>query len=395
MRRWRAVSRSGPSIVVDSRPPIATRPFLIGFAAHFAHAMAFSLFLHLAGFVRLVGGSEVDVGLISGATALTAILARPLIGGGIDRARRGTIVIAGAGHLAICGLYLTVGALGPWLYVVRGLHGVVEASLFAALFAYAADVVPAARRIEGLALFGVSGMLPMSLSGLLGDAILAHASYAMLFGVALGFAAVGVGLSLLLRDPPREPGEPSRGFFVAIRERSLLPIWIVGLCFSTSIVAYFTFMKTFVLETGVGSVGLFFTIYSCSAIAVRLWLGSLPDRFGAKRVLGPAIACLVVGFGLLATTSSAGVAIAAALCGFGHGFTFPILLGLVVSRARSSERGAALALYTALFDAGSLIGGPLLGFTITHGSYAVMFATAGGLAVLGALAFYTLDRPRG
>lgn len=376
------------------RPPIFTRPFVVGFAAHFLHAMAFSLFLHLAGFVRRVGGTEVDVGLISGATALTAILVRPLIGNGIDRARRDTIIVAGAAHAAICGLYLTVGSLGPWLYVVRAFHGVCEASLFAALFAYAADVVPAARRIEGLALFGVSGMLPMSLSGVLGDAILTYAGYDTLFAVALAFAAGGLAFSLALRDTPRDSGEPSRGFFVAIREPSLLPIWIVGLCFSMAIVAYFTFMKTFVLETGVGSVGLFFTIYSFSAIAVRMWLGSLPDRFGAKRVLLPAILSLVIGFGALATTTAAGVAIAAALCGIGHGFTFPILLGLVVQRARPSERGAALALYTALFDAGTLFGGPLLGLAIDHSGYPAMFATAGAIAVLGAIIFYMLDRAR-
>jgi predicted MFS family arabinose efflux permease len=371
---------------------LLTRPFVLGFAAHFLHALSFSLFLHLPGFVRGLGGDELDVGLIAGITALTAILVRPLIGGSIDRARRGTILVGGAAHVAICAMYLTVDALGPWLYIVRAVHGACEAALFAALFTYAADVVPPARRIEGIALFGVSGMLPMSLSGLLGDAILARADYPTLFVVAVGFVSGGFLLSLPLRDPSRERSEPSRGFFTAIREPSLLPIWVVGLCFSTAIVAYFTFMKTFVLETGVSGVGLFFSIYSISAIAVRIGLGALPDRFGAKRVLFPALATLALGFGLLATTTEIGVAIAGVLCGLGHGFTFPILLGLVVSRARPSERGAALALYTALFDAGTLVGGPLLGFVIHHHGYPAMFGCAGALVVIGTLAFWLGDR---
>jgi predicted MFS family arabinose efflux permease len=352
------------------------------------------LFLHLPGFVRGLGGNELDVGMISGITALTAVLIRPWIGGSIDRARRGTILAAGAMHVAVCTLYLTVGTLGPWLYAVRAIHGACEAALFAALFTYAADVVPQERRIEGIALFGVSAMLPMSLSGLLGDAILARADYPVLFMVAVGFVSGGFLLSLPLPRPPREHSEPSRGFFIAIRQPSLLPIWVVGLCFSTAIVAYFTFMKMFVLETQVSSVGVFFTIYSISAIAVRIGLGSLPDRLGAKRVLFPALGTLTVGFGLLATTTEVGVAIAGVLCGIGHGFTFPILLGLVVSRARSSERGVALALYTALLDAGTLIGGPLLGFVIHHHGYRAMFGCAGGLVVVGALAFAIGDRRR-
>jgi predicted MFS family arabinose efflux permease len=364
---------------------------VFGFAAHFLHSLSFGLFLHLPGFVRGLGGDELDVGLISGITALTAVLARPVIGGSIDRARRGTILVTGIGHVAICATYLTVDALGPWLYIVRAVHGACEAALFAALFTYAADVVPAARRTEGLALFGVSGMLPMSLSGLLGDAILARADYPTLFMVAVGFVAAGVVLSLPLREPSRERSEPSRGFFTAIREPSLLPIWIVGLSFSIAIVAYFTFMKTFVLETRVSSVGVFFSIYSLSAIAVRIGLGKLPDRVGAKRVLFPALGLLALGFGSLSTTTALGVAVAGVLCGVGHGFTFPILLGLVVSRARPSERGAALALYTALIDAGTLIGGPLFGFVIHHHGYPAMFGCAGGLIAIGALVFAARD----
>jgi predicted MFS family arabinose efflux permease len=212
-----------------------------------------------------------------------------------------------------------------------------------------------------------------------------------LFTFAIAFAAIGFVLSLWLRDPAREPGEPSRGFFTAIRERALVPIWAIGMCFSTAIVAYFAFMKTFVLETHVGSVGLFFSLYSISAVVIRLALGRLPDRFGPKRVLFPALAMLAIGFSLLATTTEAGVAIAGVLCGLGHGFTFPILLGMVVSRTRPSERGAALALYSGLFDAGTLVGGPMFGLVISHAGYPTMFACAGSLVVAGSIGFALSD----
>jgi hypothetical protein len=68
----------------------------LGFAAHFLHSLSFSLFLHLPGFVRELGGNELRRGVLSGITALTAVLARPLIVGSIDRARRGTIVVGSA-----------------------------------------------------------------------------------------------------------------------------------------------------------------------------------------------------------------------------------------------------------------------------------------------------------
>ncbi len=369
---------------------LLTRSFVLAFASHFLHALAFSLYLHLPGFLHELGAAEVQIGFIFGATGLTAVLVRPLLGRAIDaRGRRVVILTGGVAHVVICLAYLTVTRLGPWLVAVRVVHGVAEAMLFAALFAVAADVVPAARRIQGIALFGVSGMLPMSLSGLLGDAIIAHSGYRTLFQTSVLFASVGLLFSLPLRDVVRKAGDlPSRGFFAAATQRDLLPLWGAGLCFATAIAAYFTFLKTYVIESGVGSVGLFFTFYSIAAIALRITLGSLPDRLGPTRVLVPAWLALAGGLILLSRASgNVGVAIAALLCGLGHGFTFPILLGLAVKRARPSERGTALALYTALFDAGTLVGSPLLGGVIRVAGYPAMFVCAAALVVAGGVGF--------
>jgi predicted MFS family arabinose efflux permease len=65
---------------------------------------------------------------------------------------------------------------------------------------------------------------------------------------------------------------------------------------------------------------------------------------------------------------------------------------MVVHRARASERGAALAIFTALFDAGTLVGGPLLGFVIRIAGYPYMFATAAALVAAGALGLALFDQ---
>lgn len=72
--------------------------------------------------------------------------------------------------------YLTVNSIGPWVYVIRIVHGVGLAALFSVFLTIVADVVPKSRRTEGIAILGVSGLLPLSLGGLLGDAVLARAS---------------------------------------------------------------------------------------------------------------------------------------------------------------------------------------------------------------------------
>ncbi len=380
-----------------AREPLLTRAFLLASASHFLYALAYNLYLHLPGFLKELGASEVQIGVLFGITAATAIAARPVLGRVMDtRGRRVVILAGGALNTLVCGLYLTVDSLGPWLYAVRLGHGLSEAMLFASLFAFAADIVPATRRIQGIALFGVSGMLPMAVGGLVGDAILAHGRYPHLFAASVACSVAALALSLPLREPPRAPAEaPPRGIVAAFAQRDLLPLWFIGLVFATSLAAHFTFFKTFVLLTGIGTVGLFFGCYAGAAVALRVLLGGVPERIGPKRALVPALASMALGFALLAQAGgSPAVAAAGILCGLGHGFAFPILLAMVVSRARPAERGAALAIFTALFDAGTMIGAPVLGAVIRGYGYAAMFGAASGLVVVGSAAFFAWDRRR-
>lgn len=379
------------------RDPVLTGPFLLSFAANLLQGLAFNLYLHLPGFLQQLGAGEIQIGVIFGVTAATAIAAKPAIGRVMDReGRRAVIVAGGCLNVAVCGLYLTISQVGPWLYLVRIGHGIAEAMLFAALFTHAADLLPFARRTEGIALFGVSGMLPMSLSGLLGDAILARADYAAVFLTSLVFAAGSLLLSLPLQDhwPGRE-GQPARGLRAAALQPDLLPLWFMGGVFATALAAQFTFLKTFIVETQVGSMGLFFTAYSGAAVVLRLLLAWLPERVGPKRVLFPALALLALGYVLLARAAGpTAVAVAGLLGGVGHGFTFPILSGFVVQRARPTERGAALSIFTALFDGGVLIGGPTLGAVIHFAGYPAMFGTAAAIVIAGAAVFALWDRGR-
>jgi MFS family permease len=128
-----------------------------------------------------------------------------------DRGRRVIVLAGGFLSSLVCASYLTVSTLGPAIVVIRILHGISEAMLFASLFAIAADQVPAARRIEGIAWFGVTGLLPMAMSGVVADWLLAHGSYRTLFTAATCLSIVAFTLSLPIRDVPRAPdAQPQR-----------------------------------------------------------------------------------------------------------------------------------------------------------------------------------------
>lgn len=379
------------------REPVVTRTFVLVSLANFLQGLSLNAFLHLPGFLHDLGAAETVIGFLYGLMALSAILARPTIGRVMDGRGRKVVILGGSIlEIATCLAYLTVHSIGPWLALIRIAHGVAEAALFASLFTYAADILPASRRTEGIALFGVSGLLPMSVAGTLGDLVLARWDYQVLFWSAAACGVVALLLVLPLREPVRvTDGPPARSFFASALQRDLLPLWFVGCAFATALAAVFTFLKMYVIVTGVGSVGLFFSMYSGAAVLLRVTFAWLPERVGQKRVLLPAMGAQAAGLALLALAHSPATVLAAGvLCGLGHGYVFPILTGLVVQRARSSERGAAISLFTAVFDLGTLVGGPAFGAVVEALGYSPMYACAAAVGVAGAVVFAIWDRGR-
>jgi predicted MFS family arabinose efflux permease len=380
-----------------AREPLVTATLGLAFAANFLQGTAFNLFLNLPGFLSDLGASKTQIGAIWGLTAAAAIVSRPPVGRIMDlRGRRIVLLLGGALNLIVCILYLSVEAIGPWVATIRVLHGVAEAMLFSGLFTFAADRIPVSRRTEGIAIFGISGLLPISVGAALGEGIERSLGYDTLFLAAAALAALSLLLSLPLRDAPADPdAEPPRGFVAALQQPDLRPLWLATGVFATALAAPFTFMKPFVAEAGVGSMAIFFNAYSISGVLLRLLASGLPDRIGPKRALLPAMTMLMLGFWMLVGASSDRHVLAAGVaCGLGHGLTFPILMGLVVSRARDADRGAAMATFTALFDVGMLVGGPLFGGLIDARGYAAAFAAGGVLLGAGALGFGWLDRGR-
>jgi predicted MFS family arabinose efflux permease len=382
------------------RPRLFTGGLALAFVANFLQGTAFNLFLNLPGFLTGLGASKTEIGVIWGITAASAVLARPTVGRVMDQGGRRKVFLAGGlANVLVCGLYLTVTAVGPWIAAIRVLHGLSEAMLFSGLFTYAADLVPVSRRTEGIAIFGISGLLPISVGAALGEVVEQRLGYDALFLAAAVLAAISLLLTLPLRDAPvggdggTDPAP--RGFRAALAQADLRPLWMATGVFATALAAPFTFMKPFVAETGLGSMALFFNAYSISGVLLRLLFASIPDRIGPKRALYPAMATLAVGFALLTfAASDTHVMVAGMFCGLGHGMTFPILMGMVVSRAPDRDRGVAMAIFTALFDVGMLLGGPVFGLLIDARGFFAAFGMGGLLLLAGGVAFAVWDRGR-
>lgn len=340
-----------------------------------------------------VGYNEARIGLIAGAASLAAVGVRPGIGRLIDRYSRRLVIRIGTGVLAIVAVgYGLVSEAGAFLVSVRVVQGLADAMTYTAFFAYVVDRVPAERRTQGMALFGISGLAPIGLGTALGDFVLSVASYQWLFFVAAGFSLVAFGLSLTLPGGREVIDAPPRGFFHALTNRQLVPVWLaaglVGLAFSV----VFVYVKTFVETRGLGSVAPFFLAYAGIAVLLRLAFGWVPDRFGLKRSFGPGLASYVLAYVVLAfTTTSTGLMIAGLLAGAGHSMAFPITFSLASQRSGPEIRGAVTAVFMAVIDAAAIVFTPIVGGLITGYGYLSAFAATAAVLVVGLVTFYRLD----
>jgi MFS family permease len=378
-----------------SKPPLLTRDFVLASFSHLSFAIAVFLFLHFPGYLKELGAGEAQIGRIMAVNALGAMACGPIVGRLLDVHGRRNMILAGAALYTLSvGLYLTLGGIGPRVYLIRLMDGVGLITVYAGLFTFASDHVVESRRVEGLALFGVSGLVPMAVSGLMGDAILAQASYTTLFATSLVFAAGTFVLAVPLRDAQHvhEGRVASHGLRGPLTQPDLRPMWFISFSFFLAAAAIFTFLKTFVMKTGLGSVGSFFTAYSCVAVGLRVFFGRLPDRVGQLRVLGPALLAYSAGLAVLgiAHTPTA-VLVAGLLCGCGHGYTYPILCSQVIGRARPSDRGSAMGIYTTTDWMAHFVGAPLAGLAIESTGYGGTFVGLGVALTVAVAAFYAWD----
>lgn len=357
-------------------PRIVTRAFGFAFTTNLLMGLTFALFIHFAGFLVELGATEATIGIIIGVGSIGSLIARPYVGQLMDKIGRRPLIHAGniINLLSLIAL-TTVTSITWWIYVLIIVHGIAEAVLFTSIVTYTADIVPESRRTEGMALFGVSGQLPLALGGLLGDFVLRSYPYATLFWVASALAGAALIAGLPLPESKDRQSRPSRGFLVAIRQRDLSPIWLITATFSVTLISIFTFLKTYIDSSGYGSVGIFFAMYSSVAIGIRLGGRQLPAKFGELRVLTTSLMVMAGGMLILGfATSTWMIALAGATAGLGHGFAFPILNSLVVARSTSEERGSALSGFLSFFPLSALLGAPILGWIIETFGYTTMYS---------------------
>jgi MFS family permease len=369
-------SLSAPVVAVE---PLYTRHFWVASVSHFLLGMGFWMFVVFPLHLAELGASTARIGLLVALEPTAAVLVRPALGGLMAERGRGWILRAGSLlNIVAVALYAFVDDLGAGMAAVRIVHGVGIGALFTTFFTYAADISPVTRRTEGLAVFGISGILPAALAPALGEELVLRSGFQAMFVAAIAFSVASLVFTWRLHEPDAEPGEAgAHGFWRIAADRSRFGVWFTAFMFSLAMSSYLAFLEPYARENGFQRASIFFLAYSFAAVILRTFGRTLPDRIGPRRMLVPALASLGAGMYLVARLDAlAGLGAAGLLCGMGHGYLFPILSSMAIEGTDHRRRGSAMSFFTAVFDLGQMVGPPAFGVVAQASGYPIMFLTA-------------------
>lgn len=366
---------------------LITRNFiLISSAAFVAFASFHFLIPVLPLFIESLGGSTVDIGLVVGSFTISSFAIRLFIGPRLDAHGRRGVLLAGLATFAagVCLLIPASSVLS--LVLVRIVQGAGWGALNTAANTLVADLAPANRRGEAMAIFGAVINLAMAIGPALGIALTLAAG----FGAVFISAAVLAVVALVAAVPVGETREQTHAtqavanaprvyqFFNRDALQPSVTMFLVTLTFG----AMMPFLPVY---AGAETVGIFYVVFSVVLLISRPITGRMSDVLGRKAVLAPSI--VVASAGLFALSISGElpfVLTTAVLYGIGFGAVFPSLSALTVDLCAVHQRGTAMATLTAAFDMGVAVGSVVFGVIIDAASYRMGFIAAG---LMGVVAF--------
>ncbi|WP_436515339.1 MFS transporter [Ekhidna sp. To15] len=303
-----------------------------------------------------------QVGFIIGIYALSALISRPVTGYCFDRFdKKKVYVLSLIGSSSVILGYHFVDSMSS-LFIVRFLHGIAWSFITTGSSAIVVDFIPIEQRGQGISYFGLSFVIGMAVGPSMGQFLIVHYDFSILFNVIVCMSLIAVLFGSLIKTAKRKSKK------VKIRRIKLfdpkaLRLAIVVLLMGLPYAMVLTFITLYAYEIGVDKNGLFFIVFAIGIILSRLTTGKVMDIKGPRVIM---IFCYMIGLCglglLLISNSNLAFLTAGLLLGFGNGSILPLLLTMINNLATNSKRGVANATFYTAADLGIGFGSIVLGY---------------------------------
>jgi predicted MFS family arabinose efflux permease len=314
-------------------------------------------------YVRDLGGSPVDVGLIVGVFSFGVLVVRPVVGRLLDtRGRRVVLILGGALAAAMAPLYLWLTAVAL-LVAVRVIHGVGLSAFTGGWVTLATDLSPPERRTEFMGYLSAGTTLAFAVGAPVGIEIANRFGYTALFWTVAGTAVASAVLAAALREPKRlsTVAQPAH-YRAAISRRQVVVPSATLLLTTLTVGAVFAFLPILLEQRRPGDFSLFFIVHAITSVVVRVVIARVARTVGDRPMVWSGLLIHALGIASLPLIQGrASMVGAAVLFGMGFAILWPALYGLVANDVSEGARGMVLNFFLAAFDLGMGLGGLVSG----------------------------------
>ncbi|MFC4600258.1 MFS transporter [Cohnella hongkongensis] len=340
-------------------------------------------------YIKESGIEESQLGLIIGSFTLSAVVARPIIGGLLDRYGRRFFIIAGLIVFAIS-MFLYNWASGIlFLFLLRILHGFGWAMSTTAIGTSITDVIPDHRRGEGMGWYGLSMTVSMAIGPIIGVWMVQSYSFNQLIHVAFCLSISAILIALLTKVPVLRSDNKGK---IAYFDKSIFPISIAIFFLALTYGGITTFMPLFAESIHVNA-GTFFLVYAIALTVTRPIAGKLADRYNEGSIIIPSLLVTIAALLLLSLSNGLlGVIVSAILYGIGFGSAQPTLQAAILNLVSPTKKGVANASFFTAMDLGIGLGSILLGLVSQFLGYPFLFTVCAVSGFLSLLIFIVFVR---
>lgn len=288
----------------------------------------------------------------------------------------------------------------PLLFAVAALHGVAWATVLSSSAAVLSEIIPAARRTEGISYWGMASTFAVAVAPAVGLWVFHRGGWTL---VCLEMAGLSVVMAILASRVKAGTGRAT-GPLPRLSEAVDWRVLVAGLSLSVCTFGYggvTSYVALLALERKIEPPSLFFTAFALAILVSRFVSARVGDRFGPKALLLPSFALLPFALALVAVARSP-ITLAAGAVLYGAAFAgaYPGFSSFALERTDPARRGATFGSILWAFDTGIGTGSFVSGLIAQRFGIATAFAAGAALSTVAVPVFLFTsrllpDRPAG
>lgn len=339
-----------------------------------------------------LGATGTEIGLIGGIFGFSAIFIRLFTDIGVR--------VLGKKNSLYAGLFLSILATMSYfifdsidaIILARVVHGFGFGLSTTFATAIAADVIPAARRGEGVGYLGLGSTAAMALAPALGLSMLLDLGPGVLFTFSAVMSLLAIGTAKVCSETETVPALPVPAVHSSVHNRLFeagtgVPA-VLTILFGAAYGSVNTFIAMLANEIGIDHAGLFFVVGTLFIFISRPFGGRLFDRKGPFFVILPGSIFFIVALVLIFMAMSLPfLLLASVFYGLGGGLLLPALMTWMLNLVQADRRSAAGATFYNMLDIGTSSGLILLGSLAGSIGYAAMYRYVAVIMVVFVLFF--------